>query len=88
MPIRVSPITTRKRSSSKNRTAYKNMHNRAFPNNVPALNAYKKMHERAFPTSSKLSLKSYKKCITSHFQVIEEQEGLDLNHNPIWFIDI
>ena len=61
MPIRVSPITTRKRSSSKNRTAYKNMHNRAFPNNAPALNAYKKMHERAFPTSSKLSLKAYKK---------------------------
>ena len=61
MPLPVSPITTRKRSSSKNRTAYKNVHNRAFPNNAPALNAYKKMHERAFPASPKLSLKSYKK---------------------------
>ena len=67
MPIRVSPITTRKRSSSKNRTAYKNMHNRAFPNNAPALNAYKKMHKLAFPTSPKLSLKSYKKMHTLAF---------------------
>ena len=60
--LRISPITTRKRSSSKKRTAYKNMHNGAFPPKAPALNAYKNMHKLAFPTSPKgLSLKSYKK---------------------------
>ena len=40
--LRISPITTRKRSSSKSRAAYKNMHNKAFPSNKPGLNAYKK----------------------------------------------
>lgn len=59
--LRISPIT-RKRSSSKTRAAYKNMHNKAFPPKSPPLNAYKKMHEQAFPASPKgLSLKSYKK---------------------------
>ena len=61
MQIRTSPINTRK-NSSKSRTAYKNMHNKAFPSKSLALNTYKKMHARAFPTSPKgLSLKSYKK---------------------------
>jgi hypothetical protein len=54
--LRISPITTRKRSS------YKNMHNKAFPTNKLGINAYKKIHQRAFPTSPKgLSLKSYQK---------------------------
>ena len=60
MPIRVSPITTRKRSSSRNRT-YKNMHNRAFPPKSLELNAYINKHNIAFPSSKGLSFKSYKK---------------------------
>ncbi len=57
--LRISPITTRKRSSSKTKAAYKNMHNKAFPSTKPSLNAYIKMHKEAFPSNRGLSKSAY-----------------------------
>lgn len=54
-----SPIVNPRKTTSKNRNAYKKMHNKAFPSNKPSLNAYIKTHKEAFPSPKGLTRSAY-----------------------------
>jgi predicted DNA-binding transcriptional regulator AlpA len=56
--FKISPITNPRKKSVRNKTAYKNMHNKAFPPKL-SLNAYIKMHKEAFPSPQGLTRSAY-----------------------------